>query len=135
MLKMSPWKGVVRFGKKGKLSPRYIGQFVILECVGEVAYKLELSEELRGIHPTFHVSNLRKCLADAVMAIPLENIKVDEKLTYVEEPVAIVDRKVRKLRNKEIILVKVQWRYHRGQEATWEVEADMKSKFPNLFDN
>ena len=81
------------------------------------------------------MSNLRKCLADAAMAIPLENLKVDDKLTYVEEPVAIVDRKVRKLRTKEISLVKVQWRYYRGQEVTWEVKADMKSKFPNLFDN
>jgi hypothetical protein len=135
MLKVSPWKGVVRFGKKGKLSPRYVGPFVIIERVGEVAYKLDLPEELRGVHSTFHVSNLRKCLADAAMAIPLENLKVDDKLTYVEEPVAIVDRKVRKLRTKEIVLVKVQWRYHRGQEATWEVEADMKSKFPHLFDD
>ena len=135
MLKVSPWKGVVRFDKKGKLSPRYVGPFVIIERVGEVVYKLELPEELHGIHPTFHVSNLSKCLADTAMAIPLENIKVDEKLTYVEEPVAIVDRKVRKLRTKEIVLVKVQWRYHRGQEATWEVETYMKSKFPKLFDN
>ena len=118
ILKVSPWKGVVRFGKKGKLSPRYIGQFIIIERVGEVAYKLELPEELRGIHPTFHLSNLRKCLADTTMAIPLENLKVDDKLTYVEESVAIVDHKVRKLRTKEIVLVKVQWRYHRGHEAT-----------------
>ena len=67
MLKVSPWKGIVRFGKKGKLSPKYIGPFVIIECVGEAAYKLDLPEELRGVHPTFHVSNLRKCLADAAM--------------------------------------------------------------------
>ena len=118
MLKVSPWKGIDRFGKKGKLSSRYVGSFVIIECVREVAYKLDLPEELRGIHPTFHVSNLRKCLADAAMTIPLENIKVDEKLTYVDEPVVIVDRNVRKLRTNEIVLVKVQWRYHRGQEAT-----------------
>ena len=86
MLKVSPWKGILRFGKRGKLSPRYIGPFRIIERVGEVAYKLKLPDELQSIHNTFHVSNLRKCLADANLAVPLNDVRVDEKLTYVEEP-------------------------------------------------
>ena len=133
MLKVSPWKGVVRFGKKWKLSPRYVGHFEIVERVGEVAYKLNLPEELHGIHPTFHVSNLRKCLAEADVVIPLDDIKVDEKLTYVEEPEAILDRKVKKLRRKEINLVRVQWKFHKGQDSTWEVEDEMRAKYPSLF--
>ncbi|KAJ9545394.1 hypothetical protein OSB04_025101 [Centaurea solstitialis] len=118
MLKVSPWKGVIRFGKKGKLSPRYIGPFRITERIGAVAYKLDLPVELGGVHNTFHVSNLRKCLADPETAIPLQDIEVDQKLNFVEEPVAVTDRKIRKLRNKEIVLVKIQWKFHKGQEAT-----------------
>jgi hypothetical protein len=133
MLKVSPWKGIVRFGKRGKLSPRYIGPFRIIERVGEVAYRLELPDELQGIHNTFHVSNLRKCLANVSLAVPLNDVHVDEKLTYVEEPEVILDRKIRKLRNKEIALVKVQWKYHKGQDATWESEDEMKAKYPHLF--
>ncbi|KAJ9553591.1 hypothetical protein OSB04_017636 [Centaurea solstitialis] len=128
MLKVSPWKGVIRFGKKGKLSPRFIGPYKITERVGAMAYKLELPVELSGVHNTFHVSNLRKCLADAEAAIPLQDIKVDQKLNFVEEPVAVMDRKVRKLRYKEISLVKIQWKFHKGQEATWEAESEMRAK-------
>ena len=95
----------------------------------------ELLEELQGIHPTFHVSNLRKCLVDTDLVIPLDDTRVGEKLTYIENPEAIVDRKVRKLRTKEIELVKVQWHFHKGEEATWEVEADMRTKFPYMFNN
>ena len=133
MLKISPWKGVVRFGKRGKLSPRYIGPYKIIKRVGEVAYKLELPEELQGIHNTFHVSNLRKCLADESAKVTIEDVQVDKNLSYIEELEAIVDRKVRKLRNKEIALVKVQWRHHRGPEATWEPEKEMRLKYPHLF--
>ncbi|KAJ9558183.1 hypothetical protein OSB04_012797 [Centaurea solstitialis] len=133
MLKVSPWKGVIRFGKKGKLSPRYVGPFRITERIGAVAYKLELPVELGGVHNTFHVSNLRKCLADPETAIPLQDIEVDQKLNFVEEPVAVTDRKIRKLRNKEIVLVKIQWKFHKGQEATWEAESEMRAKYPFLF--
>ncbi|KAI3772310.1 hypothetical protein L6452_03492 [Arctium lappa] len=133
MLKVSPWKGVVRFGKKGKLKPRFVGPFIITGRVGEVAYELDLPESLHGIHPTFHMSNLKKCLAKADIVVPLEDIQVDEKLSYIEVPVAITDLKIKKLRNKEIRLVKVQWKFHQGQESTWEVEADMKSQYPHLF--
>ncbi|KAJ9565428.1 hypothetical protein OSB04_001394 [Centaurea solstitialis] len=131
MLKISPWKGVVRFGKRGKLSPRYIGPYKIIKRVGEVAYKLELPEELQGIHNTFHVSNLRKCLAESA-EVTLKDVKVDKTLSYIEEPEAIVDRKVRKLRNKEISLVKVQWRHHRGPEATWEPEKEIRLNLVQL---
>ncbi|KAJ9552914.1 LOW QUALITY PROTEIN: hypothetical protein OSB04_016959 [Centaurea solstitialis] len=133
MLKVSPWKGVIRFGRKGKLSPRYIGPFRIVERIGTVAYRLELPVELNGVHNMFHVSNLRKCLAEPEMAIPLEDIEVDQKLNFVEEPVAILERKIRKLRKKEIVLVKIQWKFHKGQEATWEVESEMRAKYPFLF--
>ncbi|GJR84187.1 putative reverse transcriptase domain-containing protein [Tanacetum coccineum] len=92
MLKVSPWKGVIRFGKRGKLSPRYIGPFKIIERIGLVAYKLELPEKLRGIHNTFHVSNLKRCLADENLIIPLEEIQLDDKLHFIEEPVEIMDR-------------------------------------------
>ncbi|KAI3747412.1 hypothetical protein L6452_09868 [Arctium lappa] len=135
MLKVSPWKGVVRFGKKGKLRPRFVGPFIITRRVGEVAYELDLPESLRGIHSTFYVSNLKKCLAEADIVVPLEDIQVDENLSYIEEPVAITDLKIKKLRNKEIRLVKVQWKFHQGQESTWEVEADMKFQYPHLFSN
>ncbi|KAJ9548812.1 hypothetical protein OSB04_021355 [Centaurea solstitialis] len=134
MLKVSPWKGVMRFGRKGKLSPRYVGPFTIVERVGEVAYKLDLPENLRGIHSTFHISNLRKCLAEVDKSIPLHEIEVDGKLSFIEQPELILDRKIRKLRRKEIPLVKVQWRYHKGPEATWELEDEMKKKYPYLFE-
>ncbi|GKA10730.1 putative reverse transcriptase domain-containing protein [Tanacetum coccineum] len=95
MLKVSPWKGVICFGKRGKLCPRYIGPFKIIERIGPVAYMLELPEKLRGIHNTFHVSNLKKCLADENLIIPLEEIQLDDKLHFIEEPVEIMDREVK----------------------------------------
>ncbi|KAI3756965.1 hypothetical protein L6452_04497 [Arctium lappa] len=134
MLKVSPWKGVVRFGKKGKLRPRYVGLFPIAKRVGEVAYKLNLPADLQGVHPVFHVSNLKKCLAESDGVIPLEDVQIDERISFVDEPLAILDRKVKRLRNKEISLVKVQWKFHRGHEATWELESVMKEQYPSLFD-
>ncbi|GKB12638.1 putative reverse transcriptase domain-containing protein [Tanacetum coccineum] len=98
MLKVSPWKGVICFGKRGKLSPRYIGLFKIIERIGPVAYKLELPDKLCGIHNTFHVSNLKKCLADENLVIPLEEIQLDDKLHFIEELVEIMDREVKQLK-------------------------------------
>ncbi|GJT11474.1 putative reverse transcriptase domain, ribonuclease H-like domain, aspartic peptidase domain protein [Tanacetum coccineum] len=98
MLKVSPWKGVIRFGKRGKLSPRYVGPFKIIERIGLVAYRLELPEKLCSIHNTFHVSNLKKCLADENLVIPLEEIQLDDKLHFIEEPVEIMDREVNQLK-------------------------------------
>ncbi|GJT67206.1 hypothetical protein Tco_1018686 [Tanacetum coccineum] len=109
MLKVSPWKGVVRFGKWGKLNPRYVGPFKEIKKVGDVAYKLELPEELSRVHNTFHVSNLKKCHADEPLAILLDGLHFDDKLHFVEEPVEIVDHEVKRLKRIRIPLVKVRW--------------------------
>nr|GEU40796.1 putative reverse transcriptase domain-containing protein [Tanacetum cinerariifolium] len=118
LLKVSPWKGVVRFEKKGKLAPRYVGPFEIVERVGQVAYRLKLPKELSCIHDTFHVSNLKKCLAKSDAQIPLEEIKVDENLRFVEEPIEIVERDMKKLKRRRIPLVKVRWNSRQGTEYT-----------------
>ncbi|GJV21497.1 putative reverse transcriptase domain-containing protein [Tanacetum coccineum] len=107
MLKVSPWKGAVRFGKRGKLNPRYVGPFKVLEKVGSVAYKLELSQELSRVHNTFYVSNLKKCYSDEPLAVPLEGLHVDDKLRFVEEPMEIMDREVKRLKQSSIPIVKV----------------------------
>ncbi|GJU65498.1 putative reverse transcriptase domain-containing protein [Tanacetum coccineum] len=107
LLKVSPWKGVIHFGRKGKLAPRYVGPFEILERIGPVAYRLRLPEELSSVHDTFHVSNLKKCLADANLYVQLNEIKIDKTLHFVEEPVEIMDREVRSLKRSKISLVKV----------------------------
>nr|GFC82649.1 putative reverse transcriptase domain-containing protein [Tanacetum cinerariifolium] len=106
MLKVSPWKGVVRFGKRGKLNPRYVGPFKVMERIGDVAYKLDLPEELSRVHSTFYVSNLKKCHADEPLAVPLGGLHFDDKLHFVEEPVEIVDREVKRLKQSQIPLVK-----------------------------
>ncbi|GJX03864.1 putative reverse transcriptase domain-containing protein [Tanacetum coccineum] len=131
--KVTPWKGVVRFGKKGKLAPRYVGPFEILERIGLVAYRLRLPEELSSVHDTFHVSNLKKCLADANLHVPLDEIKVDKTLRFVEEPIEIMDREIKSLKRSKISLVKVRWNSKRGPEFTWEREDYMKSKYSQLF--
>nr|GFB93785.1 putative reverse transcriptase domain-containing protein [Tanacetum cinerariifolium] len=107
MLKVLPWKGVIRFRKRGKLNPRYVGPFKVLERVGDVAYKLDLLEELSKVHNTFHVSNLVKCHADEPLAIPLDGLHFDDQLHFVEEPVEIVDREVKWLKRSQNPLVKV----------------------------
>ncbi|GJV65048.1 hypothetical protein Tco_1475876 [Tanacetum coccineum] len=133
MLKVLPWKGVVHFGKRGKLNPRYVGPFKVLEKVGEVAYKLELPEELSRVHNTFHVSNLKKCHADEPLAVPLDGLHLDDKLHFVEEPLEIVGREVKRLKQSRIPLVKVRWNSKRGPEFTWEREDQFKKKYPHLF--
>ncbi|GJU22961.1 reverse transcriptase domain-containing protein [Tanacetum coccineum] len=118
LLKVSPWKGVVRFGKKGKLTPRFVGPFEIIKKVGPVAYRLDLPEELNGVHDTFHVLNLKKCLADPTLQVPLDEIRVDAKLNFVEEPVEILEREFKKLKRSRIAIVKVWWNSKRGPEFT-----------------
>nr|GEY82516.1 putative reverse transcriptase domain-containing protein [Tanacetum cinerariifolium] len=108
LLKVSPWKGVVRFGKKGKIAPRYVRPFEIVECVGPVAYQLKLPHELSCVHDTFHVSNLKKCLAEPNVQVPLDEIEIDENLHFVEEPIEIVERDVKRLKQRRIPLVKVR---------------------------
>ncbi|KAI3740111.1 hypothetical protein L2E82_30530 [Cichorium intybus] len=133
MLKVSPWKGVIRFGKCGKLSPHFLGPFKVLERIGSQAYRLDLPPELQGIHNTFHVCYLRKCLAEEENVIPLSYIQVDDKVRYIEEPVAILDKKTKKLRQKEVGLVKIQWKHRGGANMTWEPENEMRRRYPRLF--
>nr|GEV41056.1 putative reverse transcriptase domain-containing protein [Tanacetum cinerariifolium] len=133
MLKVSLWKGVVRFGKRGKINPRYVGLFKVLEKVGSVAYKLKLPEELSKVHNTFHVSNLKKCYADKPLAVPLDGLHFDDKLHCVEEPIKIMDRKVKRLKRSRIPIVKVRWNSKRGPEFTWEREDQFRKKYPHLF--
>ncbi|KAD6118923.1 hypothetical protein E3N88_10194 [Mikania micrantha] len=128
LLKVSPWKGVVRFGKKGKLSPPYVCPFKILERIGKVAYKLELPSELSNVHPTFHMSNLRKRLADQDLQVPLNDIRVDDTMHFVEKLVEIMDCEVKKLKRSRIPIVKVRWESKRGPEFTREREDQMKLK-------
>ncbi|GKA09243.1 putative reverse transcriptase domain-containing protein [Tanacetum coccineum] len=135
MLKVSPWKGVIRFGKRGKLSPWYIGPFKIIERIGPVAYKLELPEKLHGIHNTFHVSNLKRCLADENLIILLEEIQLDDKLHFIEDSVEIIDREVKQLKQSRIPIIKVRWNSQQGPEFTWEREDFFKNKYPHLFLN
>nr|GFB58595.1 putative reverse transcriptase domain-containing protein [Tanacetum cinerariifolium] len=132
MLKVSPWKGVVRFGKRGKLNPRYVGPFKVLERVGDVAYKLDPPEELSRFHNTFHVSNLKKCHADEPLAVLLDGLPFDDKLHFVEEPVEIEDREVKRLKQIQIPLVKVRWNSKRGPEFTREREDQFRKKYPHL---
>ncbi|GJT61895.1 putative reverse transcriptase domain-containing protein [Tanacetum coccineum] len=134
MLKVSPWKGVVQFGKRGKLSPRYIGPFKILSRVGPEAYKLKLPRELQGVYNTFHDSNLKKCLSDEDLIIPLDEVRIDEKFYFIKEPIEIMDREVKQLKQSRIPIVKIRWNPSRGPEYTWEWEDQMWKKYPHLFD-
>ncbi|GKB79910.1 putative reverse transcriptase domain-containing protein [Tanacetum coccineum] len=133
MLKMSPWKWVIRFGKQGKLNPRYIGPFKVIAKVGTVSYRLELPNQISHVHSTFHVSNLKKCYADEPLAISLDEIQIDDKLNFIEELVEIIDREVKQLKQSRIPIVKVRWNSRRGPEFTWEHEDQMKKKYPHLF--
>ncbi|XP_070010131.1 uncharacterized protein [Nicotiana sylvestris] len=133
-LKVSPMKGVIRFGKKGKLSPRYVRPCRIIQRIGEVANKLDLPLEMPLVHPVFHVSMLNKVVGDPSVIVPIGAIEVNEELSYEEIPVVILDRQVRKLRTKKIASVKVLWRNQQVEEATWETEEEMRKKYPHLFE-
>nr|GEY24982.1 putative reverse transcriptase domain-containing protein [Tanacetum cinerariifolium] len=133
LLKVLPWKGVIHFRKHEKLSPYYIEPFKILARVGPVAYTLELPEELQGVQSTFHVFNLRKYLLDENLIIPLDEIQLDDKLHFVEEPMEILDREVKRLKQSQIPIIKVCWNSQRGLKFTWEREDHFKNKYPHLF--
>ncbi|GKC42753.1 putative reverse transcriptase domain-containing protein [Tanacetum coccineum] len=130
---VSPWKGVIRFGKRGKLNPRYIRPFKVLAKVGTVAYILELPQQLSRVHSIFHVSNLKKCLSDEPLAIPLDEIHIDDKLDFVEEAVEIINREVKQLKQSRIPIIKVRWNSRRGPDFTWEREDQFRKKYPHLF--
>nr|GEX07256.1 putative reverse transcriptase domain-containing protein [Tanacetum cinerariifolium] len=128
-------KCIIRFGKRGKLNSRYIGPFKILNKIGRVAYKLELPEELSNVHNTFHVSNLKKCLSDESLIIPMKELKLDDKLNFVEELIEIMDREIKQLQQSRIPIIEVRWNSKKGPEYTWEREDKIRAKYPHLFSN
>nr|GEV92302.1 putative reverse transcriptase domain-containing protein [Tanacetum cinerariifolium] len=133
LLKVSPWKGVVRFRKKGKLTPRFVRHFEIIKKVSPVAYRLDLPEELDGVHDTYHVLNLKKCLADPTLQVPLDEIQVDAKFNFIEDLVVILEREFKKLKRSRIAIVKVWWNSKRVPKFTWDREDQIKLKYPHLF--
>nr|GEU62351.1 putative reverse transcriptase domain-containing protein [Tanacetum cinerariifolium] len=118
MLKVSPWKRVVRFGKRGKLNPRYIKSFKVLSKVGDIAYRLELPQQLSRVHNTFHVLNLKKYLSDESLVNPLEELRIDDKLHFVKEPVEIMNHEIKQLKMSRIPIIKVRWNSKRGPDFT-----------------
>ena len=123
----------MRFGKKGKLSPRYVGPYKILKRIGKVSYELELPAKLAAVYSVFHISLLKKWVGDPASIVPLKSVAVKDSLYYEDIPIESLDRQVRKLRNKEIASVKVLWRSQSVEGSTWEAEAAMKAKYPYLF--
>ena len=133
-MKVSPTKGVRRFNVKGKLSPRFVGPYDIIQKINPTAYRVALPPELQHVHDVFHISQLRKYVHDPTHTIVHEPLEIDfNGLTYEEQPVKIVDYRVKQLRNKTIPLVKVQWTHHGITEATWETEEEMRNRYPYLF--
>ena len=133
-LKISPMRGVMRFGKKGKLNPRFIGPFEISQRVGRLAYRVALHLDLVRTFDIFHISILRKYIANIDIIVKYEPLEIQEGLTYVEELVKIVEKKEQVLCTKMIPIVKVLWHNHRVEETSWEVEQDMQSRYPHLFE-
>ena len=132
-LKVSPLRGTTRFHVRGKLAPRFVGPFKIVKRIGKLAYKLELPPNLAGVHPVFHVSQLRKCLRVPEDQVHVEALDLQDTLEYVEHPIKILDRAVKETRSTTIPFCKVQWSNHTEREATWEKEAGLQAKYPHLF--
>jgi hypothetical protein len=132
-LRVSPTRGVQRFGVKGKLAPRYIGPFEILEICGPVAYCLQLPPQLAAIHNIFHVSQLRKCIKFSTEIIDSRTIEIESDITYTEHPIRILDTKERSTKKETIRILKIQWNHHTEEEATWETESYLQHNFPNFF--
>ena len=133
-LKVSPFRGLKRFNVRGKLAPRYIGPFKVIDRKGVVAYQLELPSQLSGIHDVFHVSQLKKCLRVPEEQLPLDELNIRDDLSF-SEPIRILETSERVTRNKRVKMCKVQWKHYSEEEATWEREDDLKTEFPHLFDN
>ncbi|XP_050941536.1 uncharacterized protein LOC127149715 [Cucumis melo] len=134
-LKVAALKGVMRFEKKWKLSLRFVGPFEILERIGPASYPLALPPAFFAVHDVFHVSMLRMYVADPTHVVDFEPLQIYENLSYDEQPVEILAREVKMLRNQGIALVKVLWRNHGAEEATWEREDDMRTQYPELFED
>ena len=132
-LKVSPWRGVIRFDRGGKLSPRFIGPFNIVEHVGKVAYHLSLPPTLVGVHDVFHVSQLRKCVRDDSHVIDYSELSLRPDMSYEVQPVSILDRREKTLKNRVIKLVQVCWDPRSPGESTWELEDEIRGKYPHLF--
>ncbi|XP_069144375.1 uncharacterized protein [Solanum lycopersicum] len=132
-LKVSPMRGVMRFGRKGKLSLRYFWPYHIVRRIGKVAYELDRPSDLEAVHPFFHVSMLRICISDPYRVFPVDDVQVTEELSYEEKPVAILDCRVRRLCTKDVASLKVLWQNNNREEMTWEAEDEMKNKYPYLF--
>ncbi|WVZ83945.1 hypothetical protein U9M48_031039, partial [Paspalum notatum var. saurae] len=132
-LRVSPMKGVHRFGVKGKLAPRYVGPFKISEKCGPVAYRLELPPHLAAVHDIFHVSQLKKCLASAEEEIDTSQVQIEPDLTYEAGPVKVLDQKQRSTRRSTVTMYKVQWSEHTEEEATWETEEYPRTKYPGFL--
>ena len=132
-LKVSPVRGTLRFGQKGKLARRYIGPYEILSKIGDVAYRLALPPELSGVHNVFHVSMLKKYVPNPSHVLQHEPLEIREDASYLEKPVRIVDTKEQELRNRTIHWVKVQWKNHEPEEATWELRDQVQRKYPQLL--
>ncbi|XP_073298448.1 uncharacterized protein [Primulina huaijiensis] len=134
LLKISPRKGIRRAGKKGKLQPRFVGPFE-MKRIGPIVYQLQLPRSLSGIHNTFHVSQLRKCFTDSTPIVDPVHVNLESDLTYEEQPVRILDQKIKELRRRKVQLVKVLWRNQNIEEATWEREEDIRQQYPELFES
>jgi hypothetical protein len=134
-LKVSPMKGVTRFGVKGKLAPRYVGPFSVLERCGLVAYKVQLPESLSAVHNVFHVSQLKKCLRLPKQVVDVSDVNLEPDLTYSEHPIRVLDQKDRVTRRKIIKFYKVQWNQHSEDEATWESKDYLMEHFPQFLDS
>ena len=134
-MKASPWRKILQFGKKGKLSPRFIGPYEILERIGPVAYRLSLSPELAKLHNVFHVSMLRRYRSNESQILPVQDVQVQSDFTYDKEPKAILVREVKQLQNKQVPLVKVLWQHQGIKEVTWEPKSTMRTQYPQLFNS
>ncbi|KAM6593650.1 hypothetical protein CsatA_001353 [Cannabis sativa] len=132
-LKVSPMKGNMRFGKRGKLSPRFIGPFEILDRVGQVAYRLALPPTLAETHNVFHISMLQKYVPDLTHVLKYENLNLQQDMSYMARPVRVIEKGIKVLRNKTVPLVKILWSDSSDREATWELEKDMQNQYPELF--